>query len=170
MIVLVERDITTLVTKLNRVNHYRYLVFMGNCNGVIGYGKGKGNDFEEALDNAVMHCKKNLIAVNLDHQMTLPRELKSKYNDVNLTVTPRDSFNSWGHPILAAMLMLTGVNHCRFKLIFRNMNPYALVYSYFKLITQNTTPKELCEQTGQKVYRMSWGKPYFMENMPYLRL
>lgn len=67
MIVLVERDITTLVTKLNRVNHYRYLVFMGNCNGVIGYGKGKGNDFEEALDNAIMHCKKNLIAVSLDH-------------------------------------------------------------------------------------------------------
>ena len=36
MVIMVDRDITTLVTKLNRVNHYRYLVFMGNCNGVIG--------------------------------------------------------------------------------------------------------------------------------------
>jgi len=38
---------------------------MGNGNGIIGYGKGKGLDFEEALDNAIMHCKKNLIAVKI---------------------------------------------------------------------------------------------------------
>ena len=50
------------------------------------------------------------------------------------------------------------------------MNPYALIYSYFKLITQNTTPKDLCEKTGEKVYRHSWGKPYYLENMPQLRL
>ncbi len=45
---------------------------MGNCNGVIGYGKGKGNDFEAALENAILHCKKNLIAVPLDHMMSFP--------------------------------------------------------------------------------------------------
>lgn len=79
---LIENDVTTLTTKLNRVNHFRYLVFMGNANGVIGYGKGKGNDFEEALDNAMLHCKKNLIAVPLDHFMSFPQELSAKYNDV----------------------------------------------------------------------------------------
>jgi ribosomal protein S5 len=40
---------------------------MGNCNGVIGYGKGGGLDFEDALDKAVNDCKKNLVAINLDH-------------------------------------------------------------------------------------------------------
>lgn len=57
---LIDNDVTTLTTKLNRVNHFRYLVFMGNANGVIGYGKGKGNSFEEALDNAMLRCKKIL--------------------------------------------------------------------------------------------------------------
>jgi ribosomal protein S5 len=66
MILLIDRGVTTLTTTLKRVNHYRYLVFMGNCNGVIGYGKGKGVDFEEALDNAILHCKKNLIAIPID--------------------------------------------------------------------------------------------------------
>lgn len=108
---------------------------MGNCNGVVGYGKGKGNDFEAALDNAMMHCKKNLIAVPLDHMLTFPREVEAKYNDIKLKVMPRDSFNSWGNPVLAAMLLLSGINHCAFKLIFRNMNPYALVYTYFKVVT-----------------------------------
>ena len=41
MIMLIDRDVTTLTTTLNRVNHFRYLIFMGNCNGVISYGKGK---------------------------------------------------------------------------------------------------------------------------------
>ena len=35
---LIDRDTTTQVTTLNRVNHFRTLVFMGNGNGVIGYG------------------------------------------------------------------------------------------------------------------------------------
>lgn len=48
---------------------------MGNGNGVVGYGKGKGNDFEEALDNAIMHCKRSLIAIPLDIFNTVPEPL-----------------------------------------------------------------------------------------------
>lgn len=39
MIVLLDRDVTTQVTTLNRVNHFRYLIFMGNGHGLVGYGK-----------------------------------------------------------------------------------------------------------------------------------
>ena len=49
MMIVLDRDTTTLVTTLLRVNHFRALVFMGNCNGVIGYGRGKGNDFDAAM-------------------------------------------------------------------------------------------------------------------------
>jgi ribosomal protein S5 len=52
---------------------------MGNCNGVIGYGKGGGLDFEDALDKAVNDCKKNLVAINLDHFLTLPRTLTESF-------------------------------------------------------------------------------------------
>ena len=31
----------------------RYLIFMGNCNVVVGYGKGKGLDYEDAMNKAV---------------------------------------------------------------------------------------------------------------------
>jgi ribosomal protein S5 len=52
---------------------------MGNCNGVIGYGKGGGLDFEDALDKAVNDCKKNLIAINLDHFCSFPRKITEKF-------------------------------------------------------------------------------------------
>ena len=48
---------------------------------------------------------------------------------------PRDEFVASGSPILASMILLTGINHCRFKLIYKNLNPYAMVLAYFKLIT-----------------------------------
>lgn len=48
---------------------------------------------------------------------------------------PRNNFNAWGNPVLASMILLTGITHSSFKLTFRNMNPYAMVYCYFKLIT-----------------------------------
>jgi ribosomal protein S5 len=125
----------TVTTKLNRVNHYRYLIFMGNSNGVISYGKGKGPDFEVALNNAILHAKKNLIAVPMDYFMTFPQELYAKYNSVRMTISPNRSFNAFGNPVLAHMLLLTGITHCKFKVISKNMNRYALVMAYFKLIT-----------------------------------
>ena len=72
MVIILARGVTTKVTTLQRIQTSRYLIFMGNANGVVGYGKGKGTDFEEALDNAIMHCKRNLIAVPLDLLNTLP--------------------------------------------------------------------------------------------------
>jgi ribosomal protein S5 len=71
---------------------------MGNCNGVIGYGKGKGNDFEDALSKAINNCKKNLIAINLDHMITWPRKVTETFQGIILTVEPAKNFNSWGHP------------------------------------------------------------------------
>jgi hypothetical protein len=74
---------------------------------------------------------------------------------------PCANFNPWGMPTMAAMLLLTGVDHCKFKLIHRNMNMYALVFAYFKAITKNKTPKEIAEDKGEKVFRMNWSRPLY---------
>ncbi len=76
MIIILNKGLTTKVTTLQRIQSYRYLIFMGNGNGLVGYGKGKGSDFEEALDNALLHCKRNLIAIPLDIYHTVPQKLE----------------------------------------------------------------------------------------------
>ncbi len=65
-LIVLDQGSTTLITTLNRINHFRALVFMGNFQGIIGYGYGKGNDMQNAMDNAIRNCKKNLIAIPLD--------------------------------------------------------------------------------------------------------
>lgn len=160
VIIMLHQNTTTLVTKLNRINHFRSLIFAGNGNGVIGYGKGKGNDFEESFRSAEKNLKQNLIAVPLDCFCPLTKEIRTHYNGIELRLMPRiQGMNAWGSPVVAHMLLLTGITNVKFKLIFRNMNPYALVYTYFKAMSQMRTPKELCEMEGVKVYRKHWGRP-----------
>jgi len=43
VMLLLHRGVSTKVTTLNRLNYYRTLVFMGNGNGVIAYGKGRSD-------------------------------------------------------------------------------------------------------------------------------
>jgi len=70
------------MTTLKRVNHYRYLIFVGNGNGIIGYGKGRGLDYEGALLNAYKEAKKNLIAVPTDPFMTFPYDMNFRHNEL----------------------------------------------------------------------------------------
>ena len=154
---ILARDTTTQVTTLQRINRFRYLVFTGNANGIIGYGKGKGLDFEEALVNAFRDVKRNLIAIPTDPFFTLPAQIDSKHNGLKLTLWPRDNMNAWGSPTMALMLQLAGITHFSFKIVARNPNMYCLVYAFFKAVTKNMTPKEVSEILGHKIYHQYFG-------------
>jgi len=57
---------TTNVTTLNRVMTRRCLVYMGNSDGLISYGVGKGIDYGASFEKAILNAKKNLIAISVD--------------------------------------------------------------------------------------------------------
>lgn len=77
---------------------------MGNANGIIGYGKGKGRDVTEALTTAMIDAKKNLVPIKLDPISTCPIELSARSYGFKLKITPRKGFNAYGHPHIAVML------------------------------------------------------------------
>jgi hypothetical protein len=45
-LIFIDSDSVTNVTSLNRVNHRRVLIFIGNGAGLCSYGKGKSEDYE----------------------------------------------------------------------------------------------------------------------------
>lgn len=59
--------------------------------------------------------KKNVIAIPRDLRCTMPLPIKSKFQDYRLELRPIPGFNSFGHPIMAMMLTLAGMDHCAFK-------------------------------------------------------
>jgi len=51
-LVFLASDSVTNVTSLNRTNARRVLIFIGNGNGLVSYGKGKASEYEQAFDDA----------------------------------------------------------------------------------------------------------------------
>lgn len=51
-LIFITSDSVTNVTRLNRINQRRVLIFIGNLEGVISYGKGKAEDYEGAFEKA----------------------------------------------------------------------------------------------------------------------
>lgn len=45
-LIFIDSDSVTNVTSLNRVNHRRVLIYIGNGAGLVSYGKGKSEDYE----------------------------------------------------------------------------------------------------------------------------
>lgn len=65
-LIFLDSDSVTNVTALNRTNHRRILLFIGNGNGIISYAMGKGVDYEMAFENCYKELRKNLICIPLD--------------------------------------------------------------------------------------------------------
>lgn len=99
--------------------------------------KGKGMDFEQAMLNAIQDCKRNLVPIQIDMFHSCPFTLESKFNKFKIEINPRVSgMNPYGHPTIVGLLMLTGINHCSFKVHHRNTTPYAMLNAYMDAVTQ----------------------------------
>jgi len=127
---------------------------MGNDEGVVGYGYGKDIGFAEALEMAIEDSVKNMIAIPIDEQITFLHSMHTHYNGYNIRLyaRPKLGFNSWGNPLVTNLLLRTGIRDVMFKTMVRNVNPYSMIYAYFKIITRSQTIKDYCEKTGRKVY------------------
>lgn len=87
-LMFMDSDSVTNVTALNRVNHRRVLLFIGNGNGFVSYGMGKGEDYERAFENAYKTLRKNLICLPMDPKFTSPVVMKARHNDYRITIFP----------------------------------------------------------------------------------
>mmetsp|Transcript_29230 Transcript_29230/g.36306 ORF Transcript_29230/g.36306 Transcript_29230/m.36306 type:complete len:207 (+) Transcript_29230:343-963(+) len=86
--IFLDSDSVTNVTSLNRVNHRRVLIFIGNGKGLISYGKGKGEDYEQAFDQAFKKLRQNMVCIDWDRNFTSPCIMKGRHNDFYISIWP----------------------------------------------------------------------------------
>ena len=156
-LIFLDSDSVTNVTSLNRVNHRRVLIFIGDGRGKISYGKGKGLDYESAFESAHKSLKANMICLNWDSNFTVPTFLEGRHNDFRIKIWPQAKPNYWGNPTIWQMLLATGFNHCRYACKSRKRDPYALIYAYFAAVTHNMTTQQLELEEGRKLFHSSYG-------------
>lgn len=158
-LLFMESDSTTLVTKLNRINHRRVLAFIGNAGGVISYGKGKGIDYQSAFQNCYIELKKNLICIDLDPMITLTAPLYTRFNDFRLWLYPRASPNYWGSMKMMHLLIYTGIYHVRFVIKSRKNDNYSMLYAFFELMATIKKPSDFAKLTGMKTHALTYNSP-----------
>lgn len=131
----------TKVTTLNRINSFKTLIFMGNGNGIISYAKGRGLTPSESLERTIYLCRKNVIAIPRDQRCTVPLPIKTRFQDYDIDIRSIPGFNPHGHPLIAMMLTLAGMDHCAFKVSHTDHNIYNVLKVFFRAATRNTTPQ-----------------------------
>lgn len=136
-LIFIDTDSVTNVTRLNRINHRRVLIFCGNSRGLISYGKGKGEDYESAFDQAFKKMRQNLVCLPWSLEYTSPSILEGRHNDFRIKILPQKVANYWGNPVIWRMLMCSGLYHCRFMCKSRKREPYSMIYAFFNAVTAN---------------------------------
>jgi ribosomal protein S5 len=158
-LIFLDAGMVCNMTRLNRVYERRILLYMGNKEGMIAYGIGRGPLYQEAYTDAYKQMRKNLIVIDHDPNFTCPADLKAKFNDFRLYIKSKYDPKMWGNPIMALMLRYAGLYHCEFVIKSRLKEPYAMVFAFFKAVTRNTTPLHMSEIFGTKNYRQYLGRP-----------
>ena len=159
VLIFLDSDSVTNVTKLNRVNHRRVLIYIGNGEGLVSYGKGKSDDYETAFDEAFKKLRQNLVCLPYSMLNTSPVMLRGRHNDFRIKMWSQKVSNYWGNPLIWQMLLYAGLTHIRFACKSRKRDPYSLVYAFFIAITQNTTPEEIARVSGRKQQVCGWVDP-----------
>jgi len=102
---------------------FRATVAIGNRNGKVGMGTGKGQDVSAAIDKAVNQAKKNLIFFHINKDKSVNQEVMGKSSAAKVLLKPAKEGHglvSGGPPRLIAEL--GGVKNLTTKIIGRTNN------------------------------------------------
>jgi small subunit ribosomal protein S5 len=106
------------------------LVFVGDRNGKVGIGIGRGLEVPPAIHKAITSAKKHMITVPM-HKNSIPHEVKLKYKAAKILLKPAPEGTGLKvGSVTRVILNLAGINNASGKIIgSRNqtVNTYAVM-------------------------------------------
>ena len=102
---------------------FRAALIIGNGQGEVGLGIGKGKDTALATEKALRQAKKNLISVAVTEKGSIPHEVEAKFRSAKILIKPALP----GHGLKAGgasriILNLAGVKDASAKFLSRTKN------------------------------------------------
>lgn len=98
------------------------LVAIGDRNGKIGLGVGKGADTSAAIQKAARHARRHLWALNLTKEKSLPHEVKAKYSTSRIYLFPNKTRGMVAGSAVRDILTLAGVKNVTGKILSGSKN------------------------------------------------
>lgn len=135
------------VVKGGRRFSFAALVVVGNGDGVAGYGLGKANEVQDAIQKGIEDAKKNLVQVPIINR-TVPHPIIGKFGAAKVMLKPATK----GTGIIAgggarAVLEAVGIKNVLAKSQGSN-NPGNVVRATFDALLSMRDAKSVAEQRG----------------------
>ena len=133
--VLDLRRVTRVVAGGKRLR-FRVTLVIGDENGKVGVGIGKGADVQLAVEKAKRDARKQLLTVPLN-QRTIPHEVRAKFSAANVLIKPAVP----GHGLKAGgavrvVLSLAGIKDATAKCLGRTPNKLTNALATMKALNQ----------------------------------
>ena len=137
--------------KGGRNMRFSALVVVGDKNGHVGAGMGKAAEVPEAIRKGKEAAAKNLIAIPMDENQSIPHDFLGKFGSVTVLLkkAPEGTGIIAGGPA-RAVLELAGVKNVRTKSLGSN-NKTNVVLATLEGLTQLKTPEEVAKLRGKTV-------------------
>lgn len=102
---------------------FRATVVIGNRNGKVGVGVGKGADVSSAVDKGVNQAKRNMLQIKLTEKKTISHEVEAKFSAARVLLKPASEGRGLvaGGPI-RIISDLAGIKNLTGKILSRTVN------------------------------------------------
>ena len=143
----------TKVTKGGRTFSFSAIVVVGDENGVVGYGLGKGKEVTLAITKATDNAKKQLVRIPILNG-TIPHEQYGKYGGAKVFIRPASS----GTGVIAGGAMRSIIEAVGIKDILAkskgSTNPHNLVKATVEALVNLRDVNEIASIRGISVNKV----------------
>ncbi len=115
------RRVTRVVAGGRRFS-FSVAVVAGNRKGTVGVGTGKASDTPLAIEKAFRDAKKNMIAVNVTKNMSVPHDVEAKYAASRVIIMPARGKGILAGSSVRTVLEMAGLKEVGAKILSRSKN------------------------------------------------
>ncbi len=149
---------TAKVVAGGRNFRFAAVVVLGDGSGMVGYGRGKAKEVQEAIRKATEMAKKSMIRVHL-HKGTVYHNLEASHGSTKVTIRP----SAQGSGIIAggpmrAIFEVLGVQNISAK-CFGSTRAMNVVHATFKALQTMQSPYYIAEKRGLPLARILHQEP-----------
>lgn len=133
------RRVTRVVAGGRRMS-FAVSMIIGDKNGVVGVGTGKGNDTALAIAKALKDAKKNAIKIKRTQSGSIPFDVSAKYNASKVTLFPNGGRGLVVGAALRDIAVIAGLRDVSGKVISGSKNKLNTARAVIKALAKVGTP------------------------------
>lgn len=144
---LIQVNRVAKVVKGGRIFRFTALTVVGDGQGKVGYGRGKGREAPLAIQKAMEAARRNMVTVDLNGN-TIHYAVTGRHGASKVYMQPA----SEGTGVIAggtmrAMLEAVGISNVLCK-CYGSTNPVNVIHATFKALVNIQSPERIAEKRG----------------------